>query len=164
LRVVFFLSCACLERTEKLEEMEKTGGGKRKATSGAAAGMDAEMAMHWDEMVNRGPAGGLLGKGFMGAKAAAAAAAGDGDDDGAEGGGEAEATEVVNSRLGAAEIYNCPPERRLHMAIFKKKTKHVFGLKKTDLATYLKGSSDHPVAGPRPIVTTMVPTQLAVYE
>jgi hypothetical protein len=68
------------------------------------------------------------------------------------------------SRLGAAEIFNCPEGSRLHLATFKAETKHVLSLKKEDLKAWLLTCEPHPVAGPPPVFSTMIPTHLSYFE
>jgi hypothetical protein len=123
--------------------------------------MDSTTALNWDAMVTGGPAGSLLGKRFLSSRKCGGT---DEEEEDGCGSGDEGVQEVTTSRLGAAEIFNCPEGSRLHLATFKAETKHVLGLKKEDLKAWLLTCDPHPVAGPAPIFSTMTPTHLAYYE
>lgn len=97
----------------------------------AAIRMSSADALHWGAMASLMP---LSGKRQVAAEELA-----DGDDD--------DSHTVRGSRLGASEIFNCPPKKRLHLSGFVSAVREIKAntkpelLLKADEVTHFRGSS-----------------------
>jgi hypothetical protein len=115
-----------MERSEKLEAQRCSGvvgasAVRGVAVPGEAAGMDAATALRWDAVMCSGPGA----RNFF-SPAEVAAAGGGVEEEGSD-------HTIKSSRLGAAEIFNCPAERRLHLSHFQQEIRHILSLSAPDL-------------------------------
>ena len=103
--------------------------------------MSEAQAANWDGLMAMAP--GRIAK-AMKAKAAQQEGGGGGGGEGEEGGGEDGEAEddggalaLTNARAGAAQIFNCPPDKRIHLSQFMAKVRDIKGYNRTILEKYL---------------------------
>ena len=105
--------------------------------------MSEAQAANWDGLMAMAP--GRIAK-AMKAKAAqqGGGGGGGGGGEGEEGGGEDGEAEddggalaLTNARAGAAQIFNCPPDKRIHLSQFMAKVRDIKGYNRTILEKYL---------------------------
>ena len=76
---------------------------------------------------------------------------------------EPDAYEITCAKLGAEKIFNCPPNRRLHLAMFFKEMRYMIGLSAVDLKEFLLEASACDASFSLPY-SNMAKGQLAYYE
>ena len=107
---------ALMKREELLAVKRGGGTGAAAATPAAELGMAGATALKWDQLMAASPVGNTF-------KATIP------DDP--------DAYEITCARLGAESIFNCPPTRRVHLAMFFKEMRYMMALGVGDLKEFL---------------------------
>ena len=107
---------ALMKRSELLAAKRADATGAAAATPAAELGMGGATALNWDQLMVASPVGSTFKVTIP-------------DDP--------DAYEITCAKLGADSIFNCPPSRRVHLAMFFKKMRYMMALGVGDLKEFL---------------------------